>query len=335
MRGAIFAALGKSAEAIDDFSQGIRLGGEGPRVYVRRAGAYEAQGLKALALADYRKATELDALSPLQREARVLARERIAVLEATGATAPQAAAKPLAKPFDPGKRVALVIGVSAYDSVARLKNPNNDARAMAKALRSLNFAEVVELYDPKRAAVEAALKSFSDKASAADWAMVFFAGHGMQMDGRNYLIPSDAELKHLRHVKHETVSLDDMLDSLSEAKKLRLVILDACRNNPFLNRLIESGGGQRALGRGFAPIEPKSGMLVAFATRDGDVAADGEGDNSPFTLGMLAHIEEPGVDIGLFFRKVRDRVMAATSNKQEPFTYGSLPSEELYFKGPN
>jgi uncharacterized caspase-like protein len=155
----------------------------------------------------------------------------------------------------------------------------------------------------------------------------------MQVDGRNFLIPIDAELESGRHVEFETVNLDRVLDSVANAKKLALVILDSCRDNPFLSRMMkQSGRATRAMGQGLAAIEPQQGQFVVYATKDGSTADDGEGGHSPFTQALLMHIGEAGLDIRLMFSKVRDSVLKITQNRQNPFTYGSLPGEGLYFK---
>ena len=214
----------------------------------------------------------------------------------------------------------------------RLPNPVNDADAVAKALRGLGFVEVIEVRDPDRASLEKAIKDFGDKAEQADWAVVFYAGHGMQMNGHTFLIPRDADFGSERHVEFETVRLDRVLDSVAGAKKLALVIVDACRNNPFLSRMIKAGRSVRALGQGLAPIEPEQGQFVVYATKDGSTAEDGAGDHSPFTQALLMHISEAGLDIRLMFSEVRDSVLKITQNRQNPFTYGSLPGEALYFK---
>lgn len=328
VRGTLALASEKYAEAVDSLSEAIQSGVATPRVFTRRGTAYEKQGLRGLALADYRKASELDASNSLQREARVLARERIAALEA----AKSGGGKAGGKTYDLGRRVALSIGVSDYDAVTRLPNPRNDAKAMAAMFRRLGFAEVVELIDPTRAQMEEAVKKFGDLASGADWAVVFYAGHGMQVDGRNFLIPKDAALEKASHAQYETLPLDWVMAGAAEAKKLGLVILDSCRNNPFLARMIQDGGSQRALGIGLAAVEPQRGELVAFSTRDGHLAADGDGQHSPYAQALLANIEEPDIDIRLFFGKVRDSVLQLTKRTQEPFTYGSLPGESMFFK---
>jgi tetratricopeptide (TPR) repeat protein len=333
VRGEIAYEQGKFAETVDDLTEAVKLATyEYPGYYLYRGQAYERLGQKALATADYKAAAGLEAPNPSQREARILARERLAALQGETLTA-QPAAPLQQKIIDPGRRIALVIGVSAYEKAGRLPNPVNDADAMANALRGLGFAEVIEVRDPDRAALEKAVKTFGDKAEQADWAAVFYAGHGMQVDGRNYLIPTDASLDNERHIEFETVSLDRILSSVAGAKKLALVILDSCRNNPFLSRMVRPGGrATRALGQGLAAIEPQQGQFVVYATKDGTTAEDGEGSHSPFTQALLMHIGEAGLDIRLMFSKVRDSVLKLTQNKQSPFTYGSLPGEGLYFK---
>lgn len=302
--------------------------------YASRA-AYEQLGMRAEALADYRKAIPVTSL--FEREGRIQARAKVAELEAAKTPASETTGtlpkKQAAKPADMGRRIALVIGIGAYEK-APLRNPPNDASAIAAALRRLNFAEVTQVLNPNRAKLEEGVKSFGDRAPQADWAVVFYAGHGMQMDGRNFLIPVDARLDSAKHVEYETLALDRIMDSVSAARKLGLVILDACRDNPFLQRMSKDGQATRSLGLppGLARVEPKRGEYVAFATRDGHPAADGSGANSPFTEGMLEHIEEADVDIRFFFARVRDSVLAKTGRAQEPFTYGSLPGEGFFFK---
>jgi uncharacterized caspase-like protein len=149
----------------------------------------------------------------------------------------------------------------------------------------------------------------------------------------NYVIPIDAELKTAAHVEEEAVPLDRVLSKVGTAKKIRLVILDACRDNPFAQRVASaSGGGTRSVGRGLARVEPRGGVLVAYSARDGQVAQDGDDANSPFAQALVQHLQEPGLEISLLFRKVSDSVWSKTHGEQEPFTYGSLPAEALYFK---
>jgi uncharacterized caspase-like protein/ABC-type transporter MlaC component len=229
-----------------------------------------------------------------------------------------------------GRRIALIIGNANYANAERLTNPKNDARAIAASLRRLGFAEVIERYDLNLNAMSDVIKSFGDKVTDADWAVVYYAGHGIEMGGTTYLVPIDAKLARDTHVQDEAVALDRLLSKVETAKRLRLVILDSCRNNPFASRMFRTVAG-RSIGRGLAQIEPEGGVLVAYSAKHGTVASDGDGANSPFAEALLAHIEEPGLELQFLFRKVRDRVMESTQRGQEPFLYGSLSSEELYF----
>jgi hypothetical protein len=233
-----------------------------------------------------------------------------------------------------GKRVALVVGNSAYTNVPRLTNPVRDADAMAKAFRRVGFSDVIEVKDVKKSDMQKALLDFADKSADADWTAIYYAGHGMEIDGVNYMIPVDAVLKRDQSVKLETITLDEMIDAGAAAKKLRIVILDACRDNPFLAKMTRTIA-TRSIGVGLASVEPQQGTLVAFAAKQGQTAVDGSGVNSPFVAAMLQHISEPGVDVNIFFRKVRDSVLFATENRQEPFVYGSLPGETLSFQPTN
>ena len=229
-------------------------------------------------------------------------------------------------------RVALVIGNSAYQNVSQLENPHNDATDLAAALERIGFTVTLAL-DLDFTAMRGAIADFGDSAQTADMALVYFAGHGIEIDKENFLIPVDAKLETDRAVKLETIPLDLITEAIAGATTLRMVLLDACRNNPFLVRMDVAEPG-RSLSRGLAPTEPTGGTLVAFAAKGGTVAMDGDGRNSPFMRGLLEHIEEPGLDVSLLFRKVRDSVLAETANAQEPFTYGSLPGHEVYLVPP-
>jgi hypothetical protein len=240
-------------------------------------------------------------------------------------------------PADPqtlGRRIALIIGNSTYSAVPALKNPALDARALAETLTSIGFEKVTLKFDLDRQATWAALTEFAGEAARADWAVVYYAGHGIELDGQNYVIPTDAKLDSDRSVLFETVPLDHMVEATAGARKFRLVILDACRNNPFLQTMTRVAS-TRSIGRGLSRVEPKGGVLVAYAAKAGEVALDGEGGNSPFVVALIEQLRRPGVEVGFLFRKVRDSVLKQTNNTQEPYTYGSLPGdEELYFRPP-
>ena len=220
-------------------------------------------------------------------------------------------------------RVALVIGNSAYEHAGELPNPVNDATAMRDALTRLGFG-VVFRRDADEDAMEDALEAFEEMSAGADLALVFYAGHGMEMDGANYLVPVDARLSSAAAVGRETVALDDVLNAVAEATT-RIVILDACRNNPFARSM---RGAVRANVRsgGLAAVAAGAGSLVAYAAAAGDVADDGDGRHSPFTKSLLGHIEQPGVDVRIMLGNVGEAVRARTG-RQQPFIYSSLSGE--------
>ena len=230
-------------------------------------------------------------------------------------------------------RVGLVIGNGAYTSADRLKNPIHDASAVAGALTRLGF-DVVEKHDLGVAQMQRVLRDFEDRAEGAEWALVYYAGHGLEQNGKNWLIPVDAKLQRATDLPDEAVPVERVLDRLSGGRKLRMVILDACRTNPFLARMVTNRGITRTVAHGLAAIEPAHGEVVFYAARDGSVAADGPGANSPFATAFVKHMEEEGVELGRFFRKVTSRVLAMTKNQQEPFVYGRIPDEDFYFKPP-
>jgi hypothetical protein len=221
------------------------------------------------------------------------------------------------------KQVALVIGNSAYQHVAHLPNPVNDAAAMAALLTSAGYA-VDFRRDLDIRQLRRAVSALADQARDADKAIIYYAGHGIEVDGVNYLIPVDARLERDFDVEDETLSLDRLLRLIEPARRLRLVVLDACRDNPF-TRTMKRSVASRSIGRGLAKVEPTiADTLVAFATEAGLVAADGDAANSPFTSALVKHIATPGLDLRLAFGRVRDEVMRETGNKQRPFVYGSL-----------
>ena len=234
----------------------------------------------------------------------------------------------LALPALAGQRVALVIGNASYAHAPSLANPLNDANDMGAALKRLGFA-VTQLPNASEAELRDGLQKFRLAASASEVAVVFYAGHGIEVDKRNFLVPVDARLLSDGDVEFEAVSLDLVVRAVEGASGFRLIILDACRDNPFAVAMRRSGA-TRSIGRGLASVETSGETLVAYAAKEGTVAADGEGRNSPYTSALLAHLEEPGLEVGLMFRKVRDAVLATTGGQQEPFWYGSLSSKGAY-----
>lgn len=228
------------------------------------------------------------------------------------------------------ERVALVIGNESYTHVGDLDNPGNDAKDIAKALSELGY-EVSLHTDLPRAGMIGALREFRRKAFGAEHAIIYYAGHGVEMNRQNFLIPVDAELKSNLDVEWETVSLDDLMTAAADTTELSLVILDACRDNPFVAQMETTGGASRSIGRGLARVEPTDrNTLIAYAAKEGTVALDGDGRNSPFAAALLETLRTPGVDVRLVFGRVRDKVLSATRGQQQPFTYGSLSGNEIF-----
>jgi hypothetical protein len=227
------------------------------------------------------------------------------------------------------KRIALIIGNSAYKNVARLQNPANDAAVVADMFRSAGFETVESRLNLTVSELRKTLREFGNKSRDADVAVVYYAGHGIELDGNNYLIPVDATLETDADVLDETLPLDRVLFAVDPARHLRLVILDACRDNPFaktMKRTIAS----RAVGRGLAKVEPSSpNTMIAFAAKAGSTASDGDSKNSPFATALVNHLAKPGLDLRKAFGFVRDDVLKATNNSQEPFIYGSLGGNDV------
>ena len=235
----------------------------------------------------------------------------------------------VSQPAFADKRVALVLGNSAYQNVAQLPNPINDAAVMAATLKDAGFDLVDSRHDLVAADTRRALRDFADRARDADIAVVYYAGHGIEVDGANYLIPVDAKLERDTDVYDEALSLERVLISIEPAKKLRLVILDACRDNPFA-KTMKRTVASRAIGQGLAKVEPSSpNVLIAYSAKAGSTAADGDGKNSPFTSALSKHLTTPGLDVRRAFGYVRDDVLKNTGNRQEPFVYGSLGGEDV------
>jgi uncharacterized caspase-like protein len=227
------------------------------------------------------------------------------------------------------KRVALVVGNSAYQNVATLPNPVNDGAVMAATLKDAGFDVVDSRHDLSAIEMRRALRDFADRARDADIAVVYYAGHGMELDGTNYLIPVDAKLERDTDVYDEAFSLDRVLLAVEPAKQLRLVILDACRDNPFAKNMKKTVAS-RAIGRGLARVDPTSpNTLIAYSAKAGSTALDGDANNSPFTLALAKHLTTPGLDVRKAFGFVRDDVLKNTGNRQEPFVYGSLGGNDV------
>ncbi len=221
------------------------------------------------------------------------------------------------------ERMALVIGNSAYRNAPRLSNPVNDAAAIAEALKRIGFTVTGPLMDLDKVKMDAALLDFGRQAQAAEAVVVFFAGHGLEAFGQNYLIPVDAMLEREATASVEAVALNTVLGQIAGPRGYRLVILDACRDNPLANRM-QRQDGKRAVYRGLGRVEPSHQIYVAYAAKDGTRARDdGGGGHSPFTAALLKYMEKP-LQLPNLFGAVREDVLEATGNEQEPWLYGAF-----------
>ncbi len=241
---------------------------------------------------------------------------------------------------DATRKVALVIGNSAYSHAAKLPNPVNDARAMAAALRGIGF-DVIEGLDLTKPAMVSAIDRFTEKAYGADVGLVYYAGHGLQVDAKNYLVPVDSELMSPAHLRTRTISVDDIVAALPADPNVGIVILDACRDNPLARSLAARLPASRsaAVTSGLAPVQVQArgdgtgGMLIAYATDPGSVALDGDGTvNSPYTQALLKHLATPGLELQSALTRVRGDVAVATDGRQRPWHNASL-GREIFLAG--
>jgi tetratricopeptide (TPR) repeat protein len=368
LRGDTYRYRGDLDLALADYDKAIALSSDqGIPPHTGKGLTFEKKGDLARARAEFERAMAIQSTdkSDLNRSALETAKARLAALD-SGAAQPIIPAAPTraasatsiptlaavvpasiaakARPAG-GRRVALVFGNSAYRKVPELANPKRDADVMARTLRAIGFDSVTIEIDDNREKMIAALRKFAGEADSADWAIVYYAGHGLEMGGVNYLIPVDAELKADRDVQFETVPFDQVSTAIEGARKLKLVLLDACRDNPFelaMRKTTAPDGvisastagakvGSRSISRGLGEVKVSGASLVVFAAKQGQVALDGEGGDSPFAVAVVQRIATPGVEINKVFRLVRDDVMEATAGRQEPYTYGSLPGSEDFF----
>lgn len=232
-------------------------------------------------------------------------------------------------PAEAGGRIALVIGNAAYRHAPPLPNPGNDARDVGQALRELGF-EVIEAFDLDKRALDEALQAFARRIAVADTVLVFYAGHGLQVGGVNYLLPVDAKLESERDLAFQAVRLDVVSQVLAFDRDglTSLVFLDACRDNPLARSLARSMGTRStAVEPGLAQVRSPAGTFIAFSTQPGNVARDGTGRNSPFTAALLKRMRAPGKGLGAVMMDVRKDVIAATRNTQVPWDHSALTAE--------
>ncbi|CAK7256302.1 MULTISPECIES: caspase family protein [unclassified Shinella] len=246
-----------------------------------------------------------------------------------GTTAEAAQAVPAAA----ARRVALVIGMSAYTAISPLRNTGADAQAVADMLQRLDFS-VDLVVDAPLARMQDTIVAFARKTETAEVALVYYAGHGVEAAGENYLVPVDVKVDDPATIPQQAVSLASVLASVESARKLRIVILDSCRDNPFPTLVgAAAANGVTLGGAGLSAPDPAQGMMVVYAAEGGKVALDGDGAHSPFATAILESLPRKNVEIGLVFRQVRDRVMALTANRQQPHFYGSLSGAPYFLAG--
>src|SRR6516164_4370491 len=222
------------------------------------------------------------------------------------------------------KRIALVIGNSNYESVPRLPNPARDAVSIGQMFRDAHFEGIDVIVNATNQELKRALRKFASDVDQADVAVIYYAGHGLEISGVNYLIPVDAKLASDRDAEDEAVRLDRVISAADGASKLRVIILDACRDNPFPSQM-RRNKARYTVSVGLSKTEPTStDTLIAYAAKAGSTAEDGDGQHSPFTSAILKNLTIPGLDIRLAFGRVKDEVMRVTGSRQEPFVYGSL-----------
>jgi hypothetical protein len=358
-RTAIWRVRGDYDRAIADGSEAIRLAKEKPPAnimtppnsvlisgYNHRALAYEAKGDYAQARDDYKATLAITASDAGSKANQATAKVRLSLVtdasvpvprdapspttEPAQAPAPQqtgAAPPPSPAPAARGTRMALIIGNGGYAHVKALPNPPNDARAVAKCLRDIGFT-VSEGVDLDRAAMQKMTRDFLREAARAQIVVVYYAGHGVQVDGRNYLIPG-------ARMTDAMIDMDTIMAGLDDQVRTNISIFDACRNNPMAQQ-VASAGTSRAIEAASGLAAPTSlgagatlgaGTLIAFATAPGQVALDGEGANSPFSAALSRHLGTPGLEVQQMLTRVRAEVVSTTKNKQVPWSNSSLLGE--------
>jgi tetratricopeptide (TPR) repeat protein len=321
-RAEAYLAKGDLDTALKEFNFVLGLNPNNVRAHTGRGQVFERKHNPEQARADYRSASF--ALTPYDiyevAQAREKARERLAALT------PQAPAGATTT-----RRVALVIGNGAYQNVHPLANPPRDARLVADALRAVGFQEVTLANDLTRDKFFDTLHAFALAAEKADWAVVYYAGHGLEIGGVNYMVPVDAKLAVDKDAETEAVALEQVIAAVGAARKLHLVMLDACRDNPFapaMQRTI----ALKLVDKGLSNIEPGAGFMVVYAAKHGETALDGKGIDSPFAIAVARDVKEPHIEVRKLFDIVRDDVWNSTKHEQQPFIYGSPPGrEDFYF----
>jgi len=315
IRGSAYVSASKFDEAIADFDEAIQLNPREPRVFARRGTALERRGDRARARTDFEAALALDSDNAAAKEGLA----RLAKTDSAPSGAPIVATQSCSSL---GRRIALVVGNSAYAGSARLINPANDADDVTALLRDKLCFTVIEVKDATREIFSRKIGEFAEAASGAEVALFYYAGHGAQFQNANYFLPVDSKMANEYDAIHGNISAQDLIATIETRAKATLVFLDACRDNPieedFRRRMASAGRGFGDT-RGLAPMTGRSSeTLVVFATRPNERAADGAGRNSPFTQAFLEHIATPAKDIELVMRDVAASVRAKTNGRQIP-----------------
>ena len=356
-RAEVRRVKGDAARALADLDQAVRLNPRAAGAYANRGLLLEAEGDLDKARSDYETAVSLPAAVGVQSDRgnymqgsareRSIAKTRLALLKEsaivpspTPLPASNAATKSSGAPTDQGRRVALVIGNGAYVGAPALANPANDARVIAKSLRDIGF-EVAEGNDLKRADMKRTINDFLRGAASSKMAVVFYAGHGMQIDGQNYLVPIDADFSRGINLAADMTDVDFILTGLDDKIRTNIIVLDACRDNPLAQKAAQATDAGRSVTVRSGLATPEglgagatlgAGTLLAFATAPGQVALDGDGANSPFSAALGRHISTPGLEVQQMLTRVRSEVVSATKNKQVPWSNSSLLGE-VYLVG--
>jgi tetratricopeptide (TPR) repeat protein len=339
-RSITYRIMGRPKEAQAELMRALALDNRVAEIYVAQGQLAESTNDLAKARDAYQRALEQPKAirftnkpgSPIFDATRhqKIAAARLAVINSEQ---PNTASSP-ATSGEPMQKLALVIGNGAYSSANPLPNPPKDARRIAQELRSIGF-DTTEAIDINSGAMRRSVKEFLAKAPHAKVTLIFFAGHGMQIDGKNYLVPIDAQLTSGKSFTDDLIDLDFIMAGLDDKLRANVIVLDACRDNPFASKTsVDLASRSVAIRSGLAPQSGLStggtlgaGTLIAFATAPGQVALDGEGAGSPFTLALARHIVTPGLELQQMLNRVRSEVVAATKGKQVPWANSSLLGE--------
>jgi tetratricopeptide (TPR) repeat protein len=331
-RASVWRAKGDINRAIADLDQAIKTNPKAVAGYVDRGRAYESRNDRERAIADFKAALALPAIEERGKRAQDTARTRLALLTAADSAPTPSAPASTPGAQGPGSRVALVIGNGAYVNAGALPNPANDARAVARVLREIGF-DVAEGVNLDHRSQERLVRDFLRKAANARVALLFYAGHGMQVEGKNFLVPVDAKLTARTDLPFETLELDKILAGLDDESRTNILILDACRDNPLAKNFARTASRSASSPAGLAPVSSVgSGTLIAYATAPDQVALDGDAGNSPFTAALVKHLRTPGLEVRQMLTRVRAEVIAATQRKQVPWDNSSLLGD-VYLAG--